>query len=132
MKKRIVGLKDGDSTKPEELWLDLEAVAEIEITSEDPEHPIDSAICDDSPGSGWHASNPGEQLIRICFLEPQQLKRIRVVFEEDKAPRTQEFVLRWAGEKLRRRSAISCASSIILTRRTRRGRSKTIVSTWRG
>lgn len=78
-----------------ESWLDLEALAEMEFTSEDPEHPIESAIVENC-GSGWVASTPGEQMIRICFTKPQDLKRIRLVFEEGKDHRTQEFVLRWS------------------------------------
>ncbi len=35
-------------------------------------------------------------MIRICFTKPQDLKRIRLVFEEGKDHRTQEFVLRWS------------------------------------
>lgn len=88
----------GDPAKDDGEWLDLETIAEIEITSEDPEYPIDSAIGPEGDGSGWHASNPGEQMIRVCFLEPQRLKLIRLVFEEMVAQRTQEFVLRWTSE----------------------------------
>ena len=77
-------------------WLDLESLAELEITSEDPEHPIEAAIMEGGDGSGWRASNPGEQMIRFRFTEPQNLKRIHLVFEEATDHRTQEFVLRWS------------------------------------
>ena len=87
------------SASADEVWLDVDSVAEIEITSEDPEHPIDSAIGKEEAGPGWHAANPGEQMIRICFLEPRKINQIRLVFEEDAAARTQEFVLRWAAEQ---------------------------------
>ena len=96
MKKRIIKEGDARASKPGEPWLDLDCIAEIEITSEDPEHPIDSAIAGEDHGTGWRAANPGEQMIRICFLEPTSLRRIRIIFEEESARRTQEFVLRWA------------------------------------
>jgi hypothetical protein len=98
MKKRVIGEGDSALGEPGEEWLDLDCVAEIEITSEDPEYPIDSAIAGDGHGIGWRAANPGEQMIRICFLKPTSLRRIRIIFEEENARRTQEFVLRWSAE----------------------------------
>lgn len=97
MKKRIVSLHPEEpSAATAEGWIDLEAVAELEITSEDPEYPIDSAIEAGGGGKGWRAASPGEQMIRICFSEPRKLKRIHLVFEEQQEDRTQEFVLRWS------------------------------------
>ena len=98
MKKRIIAEGDASASNIDEEWLDLDSVAEIEITSEDPEYPIDSAIAGEGHGAGWRAANPGEQMIRICFLKPTSLRRIRIIFEEENARRTQEFVLRWATE----------------------------------
>src|SRR5438876_2348363 len=43
---------------------------------------------------GWRAAEPGAQTIRLLFDQPQELKRISLVFEEDEMTRTQEFVLR--------------------------------------
>lgn len=37
---------------------------------------------------------PGAQTIRVVFDEPQRLKHISLVFEEEEMTRTQEFVLR--------------------------------------
>jgi hypothetical protein len=75
--------------------LDLEPLAEVEITSEDVDHPIESALI---PGisSGWRAAEPGEQTIRLWFDEPLRLKRIQLLFQEGEQERTQEFVLRWS------------------------------------
>ncbi|MEJ2366184.1 MAG: carbohydrate-binding protein, partial [Deltaproteobacteria bacterium] len=47
-------------------------------------------------GSGWRASQPGEQTFRLLFDKPLRLKLIRLVFQEDEQERTQEFVLRWS------------------------------------
>jgi hypothetical protein len=46
--------------------------------------------------SGWRASAPGEQTIRLLFFHPQQLRRIRIHFVEIHTERTQEYVLRWS------------------------------------
>ncbi len=42
------------------------------------------------------AESPGEQTVRLLFDAPQRLRRIRLLFREEKEARTQEFVLRWS------------------------------------
>ena len=49
-----------------------------------------------SAARGWRAATAGRQTIRLIFDEPQRLKRISLVFEENDEARTQEFVLRWS------------------------------------
>jgi hypothetical protein len=95
MRKRIIGLGPGKISAIEPGWLNLEHLTQVEITSEDVDHPIESALL---PGAGpaWRAAQPGEQTIRLLFDEPLRLKRIQLVFQEDKKERTQEFVLRWS------------------------------------
>jgi hypothetical protein len=80
----------------DEGWLDVDGVAVVEVTSEDKEHPVESALV---PGEtrGWRAAASGTQTIRLIFDEPQRLTRIALVFEETETERTQEFVLRWSG-----------------------------------
>ena len=46
--------------------------------------------------TGWRAESPGEQTIRLLFEAPQKLRRIHLLFREEKEARTQEFVLRWS------------------------------------
>lgn len=77
-------------------WLDLETLARVELTSEDPSHPIESALLSRG-GDGWRAAEPGEQRIRLLFAEPLRLRRIRLRFVETAAERTHEFTLRWMG-----------------------------------
>jgi hypothetical protein len=82
MRKKIIGpFSDIISPASQEGWLDLERLAQVEITSEDAAHPIEAAL---GPGfgPGWRAAQPGEQAIRILFDEPQRLRRIRLVFDE--------------------------------------------------
>ena len=76
------------------MWLDLRDLATVEITSEDVDHPIESALIPDR-GPGWQAAQPGKQTIRLVFDEPININRILLRFEEQEHRRTQEFVLRW-------------------------------------
>ena len=95
MRKRIITPVQQETTPPDLEWLNMEELAEVEITSEDPAHPIESALL---PGraSGWRAAGPGEQKIRLLFAYPQRLRRIWLNFVETRTERTQEYVLRWS------------------------------------
>ena len=76
-------------------WIDLASEARVEISSEDPEHPIEAALLSTSQG-GWRAARPGEQTIRLIFDRPQHVRRIHLLFEERDRTRTQEFALHWS------------------------------------
>jgi hypothetical protein len=78
-------------------WLNVEELADVEITSEDPAYPVESALVAGLT-SGWRAAEPGDQTIRLLFNHPQQLKRIWINFVELEAERTQEYVLRWSSD----------------------------------
>lgn len=95
MRKRIITSVQQESVPPEQDWLNIEGLAEVEITSEDAAHPIESALL---PGrtSGWRAAGPGKQTIRLLFATPQRLQRIWLNFVETRTERTQEYVLRWS------------------------------------
>ena len=80
-----------------EVWLDLERAAAVEVSSEEEDYPIESALLSRET-QGWRASRPGAQTVRLVFDEPQRLKRIALVFEENDRQRTQEFVLRWSAD----------------------------------
>jgi hypothetical protein len=95
MRKRIIPPIQQETFPLGKGWLDLERLAQVEITSEDSAHPIESALLPDR-GSGWRAAGPGEQTIRLLFDHPQQLRRIWLQFLEPVTERTQEFVLRWS------------------------------------
>jgi hypothetical protein len=93
MKKRIISAAARhDAQAQDEGWLPLDGVAEVEITSESPAHPIEAALA--PGGAGWKAEAPGEQAVRLKFDPPLALRRVRIVIEEDKHERTQQFVLR--------------------------------------
>ena len=96
MHKRILGpVQEGDCLEPQ--WLNIEGLVEVEITSADAAHPIESALL---PGgtSGWRAAEPGQQTIRLLFKQPQPLRRIWMNFVEPQTQRTQEYVLRWSSD----------------------------------
>ena len=78
-------------------WLDLEELAQIEVSSEDPQHPVEGALVigDDR---GWRAGQAGPQTIRILFDRPVPVARMILSFIEPEVTRTQEFVIRWSAD----------------------------------
>lgn len=99
MRKTITNRTGGVAVKDESTadWLDLEHVAQVELTSEDSNHPFESAL---KPGieSCWRAGRSGQQTIRLVFDEPQRLTRVLLQFIEIEEERTQEFMLRWSDD----------------------------------
>ena len=83
MRKRITSQPQRETLPANVGWLDLEAVARVEVTSEDAAHPIESALLTIG-ATGWRAQSPGEQTIRLLFEAPQRLRRIRLLFREEK------------------------------------------------
>ena len=80
--------------KQNETWLDLLELARVAVTSEDPDHPIESAFTFGKT-AGWRAGGRGEQTIRLIFDPPQPVRRVWLCFSETEIRRTQEFSLRW-------------------------------------
>ena len=81
-----------------EPWMDLERLAEVEVSGEDPEWPIDGALIEGG-GRGWRAAAPGAQTLRVRFDAPQSLGVIRLVFDEAEYERVQEFTLQWSSDR---------------------------------
>jgi len=90
----MVGTSSGEAASAGQDWLDLERVATVEVSSEDPEHPVEEALLAGRE-RGWRAAERGEQVLRVVFDEPRRLRHIQVGFVEPAAERTQEFTLRW-------------------------------------
>jgi hypothetical protein len=97
MRKRLITPIPQAGTHRDEGWLDLDHAASVEVTSEEKEYPVESALVSGEM-RGWRAADSGAQTIRLIFDEPQRLERIALVFEETDTERTQEFVLRWSGD----------------------------------
>ncbi len=97
MRKRLIApiSKDAPAVNPD--WLELDRVAVVEVTSEEKEYPVESALVAGET-RGWRAAESGTQTIRLIFDQPQSLRSILLVFEENETERTQEFVLRWSGD----------------------------------
>jgi hypothetical protein len=95
MRKRLIDSTPESIRTRGEGWLDIEGAAVVEVTSEDPDCPVESAFVS-GDARGWRAAAPGSQTIRLVFDQPQRLKCISLVFEENETARTQEFVLRWS------------------------------------
>jgi hypothetical protein len=99
MRKEIVEHTAGaKSTHENDDWLDLESLASVQITSEDPAFPIENALSTNPERNeiGWRAAAPGPQTIALSFDNPQRIRRIHLLFIEHRAERTQEFVLRYS------------------------------------
>jgi len=98
MRKRIITDSPLKTASTEDDWLNIEDLADVEITSENIDYPIEFALL---PGrsTGWRAAAPGKQTIRLVFPRPQQLRRIWIQFRETSIDRTQEFVLRWSPDR---------------------------------
>lgn len=94
MRKSIIAPGGQNAATPEDEWLDLDLLARVEVTSEDPGHPIESALIPDR-GLGWLAARPGSQIVRLRFNKPQRVRRVWLHFSEPSDGRTQEFILRW-------------------------------------
>ena len=69
MRKRVIKPAAGEVATADQEWLDVEQLAQVEVTSEDAAHPVEAALVP-GDGAGW-------------FIEPD-------------TTRTQEFVLRWS------------------------------------
>jgi hypothetical protein len=95
MRKRLITQTPHDARSHDEGWLDLDSAAVVEVTSEEKDYPVESALAL-GVTQGWRAADSGTQTIRLIFDQPQRLTRIDLVFEETETPRTQEFELRWS------------------------------------
>ena len=94
MRKHIIKATEPNLPGMSEEWLNLEEIARVEVSSEDPKYPIESSF-KQGESLGWRASQPGEQTIRLLFDEPKDLRRIWLRFSEPQVERTQQFTLRW-------------------------------------
>jgi hypothetical protein len=94
MRKRIIK-SDRESPAVDQTWLELESLAQVEVSSEEAQHPIEAALV---PGAalGWRAAAPGQQIVRLLFDQPQNLRMIHLVFDEHEQERLQEYTLRWS------------------------------------
>jgi hypothetical protein len=94
MRKRLIN-QHLKNLSDDQSWMDLQQLAQVELTSEDAAYPIEATLIARS-GAGWRAAESGKQTIRFLFDEAQKINRIQLVFCEQEHARTQEFLLRWS------------------------------------
>ena len=80
-KRQIISTPQNAATSDED-WLDVGRAASVEVTSEENGYPIESALLAEAT-HGWRAVDSGAQTIRLIFDEPQRLRRIWLVFEDN-------------------------------------------------
>jgi hypothetical protein len=97
MLKRIIGQDTQEVSPANQHWLNLDALAQVEVTSEEAAHPIESGLLPGSE-SGWRAAQAGPQIVRLVFDQPQRIERLHLEFHEGELERTQQFVLRWSSD----------------------------------
>jgi hypothetical protein len=103
MRKSVVATGDAKVPAAGE-WLDLEKIAQVEISSEDAAFPIENAL-GTTATTGWRAAATGPQVIRLRFDEPQSIRRIQLHFVDKAAERSQEFAL-FAGSSAEMREVL--------------------------
>ena len=95
MRKHIINATEPSPPQTPEQWLNIEEIARVEVSSEDPQYPIESAF-KTGKSAGWRAGQSGGQTIRLLFDEPKDIRRMWLLFSETRVERTQQFTLRWA------------------------------------
>jgi hypothetical protein len=95
-----------------EAWLDMDRNVLVEVTSEEKGRPIESALLPhDNENPGWRAANPGTQVIRLIFDEPQTLRRFWLVFEDtESSPSRLLRILEWFSQAIHGRGTHSESS----------------------
>ena len=94
LRKHIVKVPPGHPVPPTG-EMDIAATATVQVTSEDPTHPIEH-VFDRRRGPGgsrWVAAEPGEQTLILAFDTPQTIHQTIVEVEEPDVNRTQELQL---------------------------------------
>lgn len=93
MRKRTISPNAGGTHASE--WLDLDQLATVEVSSEQPDFPAE-AVFSEAVSGGWKAAEEGEQTLRLVFDDPHDIGSIHLVFREEEQERTNEFALSYA------------------------------------
>ena len=125
MRKRLITPSPQDAPFLDEGWLDLNTAAVVEVTSEDKQYPVESALVSGEM-RGWRAAGSGSQTIRLIFDKPQRLDthcRSSSKKPRQSVPKSSSCDgLRMADARFER----LCASSGISVRLRQRARSRNI------
>jgi hypothetical protein len=104
MRKSVITPAAGAVAAAQDEWLDLDKIAQVEISSEDVNFPIEHAL-GKTPTTGWRAAETGPQVVRLQFDEAQAIRRIRLHFVDRAAERSQEFAV-YAGSGAEMREVV--------------------------
>ncbi len=77
-------------------WLDMEELAQVEVSSEAAGHPIENALVPAAAQGGaaiWQAAAPGPATITLRFDTPLAVTRVLLHFSEPRHERMQEWAL---------------------------------------
>jgi len=96
--RKTIKWSDPELAPEKASWLDVSTIAQVEVTSEDAQYPIESAFAEGDQ-RGWRAAERGKQTIRLFFDKPQRIRRIWLRFIELHRERTQQFSLQWSKDK---------------------------------
>ncbi len=75
------------------VWLDLEALAQVQVSSEAAGHPVESALVAGSSTDCWQAAAPGMATLTLRFDAPQRVQRVLLHVVEPTHERSQEWAL---------------------------------------
>jgi hypothetical protein len=84
MRKRLIAPISQSGRSQDEGWLDLDLAAAVEVTSEEKEYPVESALVSGEM-RGWRAADSGTQTIRLAVVElgresPKEMARPSFLF----------------------------------------------------
>ncbi len=91
MRKRTGNSNAADTVESSQ-WLNLEEIAEVEVSSEAPGFSVENVFAQGS-GGGWQAQTTGAARITLHFDKPQAITRTLLHFVEDEHERSQEWAL---------------------------------------
>jgi hypothetical protein len=109
-------------------WLNLDSIAHVQLTSEDPAFPIENALgtSPERNERGWRANSPGPQTITLSFDAAQHVERTVLHFIERETEGTQEVVLHYSSAS--ESDCESCANNEPSAQPAQRRRSKILRS----
>jgi hypothetical protein len=99
MRKEIVGpTTAAGKTQHSAEWLDLDSIARVQLTSEDPAFPIENALSLNPEVNelGWRAAGPGAQTITLVFDAGHDIHQVRLHIIDHTTERSQELLLRYS------------------------------------
>src|SRR5713101_7847701 len=96
MRKKLIN-SDPMRLHSQEEWLDLEEIARVEVTSEDPNFPIEAALAEEKDRAGERPKRVSRSSAS-SLITRERCVGLDSSFQKQEIERTQEFTLRWSDE----------------------------------